>query len=457
MASIPWSYAPYRPFMFESGDIYVTRIVPSANAVHLEWLGSGTFTVYAKKRGEEDFSLQQTVTGNECIFTGLETETDYEFQVTQGEEKSRIRLARTGEAPGVVVNYLHPEDEAYSFSGRFLCSPSIVRHPDGYLLASMDLFGVGTPQNLTLIFRSDDDGETWHYVSELMPCFWGKLFVHKEKLYMISVSTEYGDLLIGRSDDGGKTFSAPTVLLRGSCSGGYPGCHKTPEQPLVDKGRLYITMEWGSWAAGFHAPMIISCDENADLLDADSWAISPPLPYDPTWPGTANGPSNASIEGVLAVAPNGKLYNLMRYEFRKAEPSYGLAIAYEVDTDHPGVPLQYARTFPLPGNLSKFDIVWDEKTGLYYMLLSRITDPEHISMRNLLSLMRSRDLWNWELVTDVLDRRDLPVEKCGFQYIDSFIDGDDILFLCRTAINGADTFHNSNYSTFHRIKNFRAL
>jgi hypothetical protein len=37
------------------------------------------------------------------------------------------------------------------------------------------------------------------------------------------------------------------------------------------------------------------------------------------------------------------------------------------------------------------------------------------------------------------------------------IEGDDILYLCRTAVNGANSFHNSNFTTFHRIKNFREV
>ncbi len=36
-------------------------------------------------------------------------------------------------------------------------------------------------------------------------------------------------------------------------------------------------------------------------------------------------------------------------------------------------------------------------------------------------------------------------------------EGDDIIYLCRTALNGAHNFHDSNYSTFHRIKNFRNI
>ena len=122
-------------------------------------------------------------------------------------KKSRVRLARTGEAVGVVVNYLHPDDRYYGFSGHCLCSPSLVRHPDGFLLSSMDVFEHDGGQCLTLIFRSDDDGQTWHYVSELYPAFWGKMFIHKGELYMTACSTEYADLLIGKSTDGGKTWT----------------------------------------------------------------------------------------------------------------------------------------------------------------------------------------------------------------------------------------------------------
>ena len=121
-----------------------------------------------------------------------------------------------------------------------------MRHPDGYLLASMDIYAGRAPQNLTLIFRSDDNGASWHYVSELMPCFWGKLFVHRGILYMLACSTEYGDLLIGRSEDGGKTFCTPAVLLRGSCKSERAGVHKNPQNILLCKGRIYETLEWGA-------------------------------------------------------------------------------------------------------------------------------------------------------------------------------------------------------------------
>ncbi|MBR2465887.1 MAG: hypothetical protein IKB38_03020 [Clostridia bacterium] len=48
-----------------------------------------------------------------------------------------------------------------------------------------------------------------------------------------------------------------------------------------------------------------------------------------------------------------------------------------------------------------------------------------------------------------------PGDKVGFQYVDFEFDGDDVIFLCRTAINGAASYHDSNCQTFHRIKDFR--
>lgn len=453
-----WSYAPYKPHFIEVGDVYICRIVPTESSILIEWLENvGECCAYIRKRGEADFTLAGTTVDRSFIFEGLENETDYEFFVSDGEKKSRIRLARTGKSVGNIVNYLHPDDEAYSFSGRYLCSPSLVRHPDGYLLASMDLFEGGAPQNLTLIYRSDDDGETWHYVSELFPCFWGKMFIYEGALYMLSVSTEYGDLLIGRSNDGGRTFTEPTVLLRGANGKkGSAGVHKNP-QPLVEfNGRLWGTLEWGAWGSGYHAPMVMSAPIGSDLLDPENWSYSEPVKYDPNWKGVPKGESNGNIEGSLAVI-DGKLYNIMRYTMDKLERRYGLVISYKVNSDDPEAPIEYDHCIEFPGNNSKFTIKKDPVSGAYYSLVTRIYDGEKIRARNLLSLMRSYDCENWTLIRDEIDMRDADHEKIGFQYVDYEIEGDDIIYLCRTAINGAHNYHDANYSTFHRIKNFREL
>ena len=452
-----WSYSPYRPFLTEVGDIYICRVVPQPDAIHFEWLpcGESDYDIYYRKREEGDFIHWETTNKTECDIVGLSDQTEYEFYVTSEGKKSRTRLARCGASIGTVVNYLHPEDEAYAFSGRYLCSPSLVRHPDGFLLASMDLFAGNHPQNLTLIFRSDDDGKTWHYVSELMPCFWGKIFIHKGELYMLSCSTEYGDLLIGKSTDGGKTFSAPVTLLRGSNGKkGNTGVHKNPQNIFRYNGRIYETLEWGSWANKVysHAAMVMSCDENDDLLVPENWSFTEPRPFERFDSSLEELPMHTmTIEGTLTVDPDGKLINIMRFG------KYQTALVYAVNTEDHEAPLTYERCMPFPGNYSKFMIKYDEVSQKYYSIATRVYDRQYTSDRNLLSFVCSDDLREWRVICDLHDYRHEDRQKVGFQYVDFEMEGEDIIYLCRTAINNANNFHDANYSTFHCIKNFRKL
>ena len=455
-----WSYSPYIPLLWRSGDIHICRLAPSKDQIHFEWMAlenACEYEIFYRKRGEGEFVLDGKTTDTAYDIVGLESENDYEFYVAFGDKKSRVRLARCAEAVGTVVNYLHPDDSYYAFSGHALCSPSLVRHPDGHLLASMDVFSGGFPQNLTLIFRSDDDGKTWHYLSELMPCFWGKLFIHKGELYMLSVSTEYGDLLIGKSVDGGKTFSAPVTLLRGSNGkNGFPGIHKNPQNVVYYNGRIYNTLEWGTWGMTngkdyYHAVMVMSCDENADLLDPENWHFTPPVKYDPNWEGVAEDGIKGNIEGTLAISPDGKLYNIMRYQTQLEKK----ILAFSVPDD-PDAPIEYSHAINFDGNLSKFMIKRDEVSGKYFSIISRRID-EPVTARNLLSLTVSDDLVHWEIVCDLIDRRYDDPKMVGFQYIDFEIEGDDIIYLSRTAMNNAKNYHDANYSTFHRIENFRSL
>ena len=453
-----WSYKPYKPLMTNVGDIYICRIVPKENSIHFEWLGNEEteFEIYCRKCGDGEFIHCGNTQNNEYDITNLTENTDYEFYVQSSDKKSRVRLARCGKSVGTVVNYLHPNDEAYSFSGRYLCSPSLVRHPEEFLLASMDLFAINHPQNLTLIFRSDDDGKTWNYVSELMPCFWGKLFINKGELYMLACSTEYGDLLIGKSTDGGKTFSAPITLLRGSNGRNEnSGVHKNPQNIVHYNGRIYETLEWGNWANKeyCHTAMVMSCDENDDLLVPENWSFTEPKKFTPAdAPEIADMPEcTMTIEGTLTVSPDNKLLNIMRFE------KSGYALIYEVDTKNHEAPLKYSRCMKFDAHYSKFMIKYDDVSEKYFTVANYIYDYENKAARNLLSLMASTDLESWEVVCDLIDKREINRLEAGFQYVDFEIENDDIIYLCRTAVNNAHNFHDSNYSTFHRIKNFRNL
>lgn len=452
-----WSYAPYRPLLDGVGDIYICRIAPSENAIHFEWLdGSDKYDIFYRSKEENgEFTFYRTTDKNECDIKNLKTDTDYEFYVRSGKKKSRIRLARTGKTVGTVVNYLHPDDEAYGFSGRYLCSPSLVKHPDGFLLASMDVYAGNAPQNLTLIFRSDDNGETWSYVSELMPSFLGKMFIHKGELYMLSCSTEYGDLLIGKSADGGKTFSAPVALLRGSNGkGGNCGVHKNPQNVMIYNNRIYETLEWGSWENGEygHAAMVMSCDVNDDLLIPENWSFTEPLKFDYFTPELEELRKPVmTIEGTLTCSPDGELVNVMRFGKRNN------AIIYKVDKNDYEAPLEFKGLMRFEANFSKFMIKYDGVSRKYYSVATRLYEGSADNARNLISLMSSSDLESWEVVCDLMDYRGCDPDKFGFQYVDFMFDGNDIIYLCRTAMNNPHNYHDSNYSTFHTIKNFRDL
>jgi len=106
---------------------------------------------------------------------------------------------------------------------------------------------------------------------------------------------------------------------------------------------------------------------------------------------------------------------------------------------------------PVPANHAKFIMRYDDVTKKYYSLASRITDENKPGDRSLLSLMVSDDLENWDVAMDVIDKRNCDTNKVGFQYTDFFIEDSVIYYLCRTAMNNANSFHDSNYSIFGKI------
>ena len=69
-----WSYAPYKPLLFNSGDIYICRIVPSKDSIHIEWLPVGNkYDVFIKEREADKFDFIATVDKCEFDFSDLKT------------------------------------------------------------------------------------------------------------------------------------------------------------------------------------------------------------------------------------------------------------------------------------------------------------------------------------------------------------------------------------------------
>ena len=71
--------------------------------------------------------------------------------------------------------------------------------------------------------------------------------------------------------------------------------------------------------------------------------------------------------------------------------------------------------------------------------------------------MVSDDCVHWSVLKDIYDYRHMHPQKVGFQYVDFEIEGDDLIFLCRTGLNEPHGFHDTNYQTFDRVENFRKL
>lgn len=447
-----------------SPPLEIVRLEPGDQSISLDWravvpcdsLRAAVLTTAGQPVSVTELAgLSET-----CIITGLDNGFDYRLRLTATCAGRTVaapeRLFRCGFFPGKVINYIHPADHVYMPSGRSPASPSLLRLPSGRLLASHDVYWGGCAQNLTLVFASDDNGISWQFLSRLSPCFWGKLFFHDGKIYMLGMSTEYGALLIFCSDDG-INWSAPSKLIPGGDSA-RGGPHKAPMPVIACQGRLWTAIDYGSWTLGSHANGLISVRCDADLMDPGQWVCTGFLPYDPAWPGTSRGPSAGCLEGNAVVAPDGQLYNLLRYQTIDCQPEYGRAILLQADPGRPAAQLRFAAVIDFPGNLSKFKVDYDPQTKRYYALVSRVTS-DFIRQRNVLSLTSSPDLIHWRIERDILNYMDNgwpePVDKVGFQYVDWIFDGPDLLALSRTALNGAFNYHNANALTFHRIRNFR--
>ena len=457
-----WSYTPFKPFdrIGEVKQPFICRVAPYLDYCEIEFkdlFDDGAHTLLFRKRDAEKWD---EIPLSESTYTikKLEEQIDYEIAVRRESDGilSLPRLFTCGEIQGVVTNYLHKDDPIYSFSGRFLCSPSILVLPSGKILVSMDVYAGKCPENLTIIMESTDGGKTFSYLCELFPCFWGKLFLHKGEVYMFSTSTEYGELLIGKSTDEGKTFCPPTRLFNGGGgkSGG-TGCHKAPMPVISHKGRLWTAVDHNTYQ-GRHGNGFVSVDENSDLLDAANWNFTEVLRWDDSWPGMSEGESTGFLEGNAVIGPDGELYNVLRYNTASCKPSHYRSGVYRGFPDDPDRKPEFYKVIDFEGGSNnKFDLIFDEVSGFYISVGCEIINTERPGVRNILSLSCSKELDNFRFVKRVVDVSHLDWDTNWVQYASIATDGDDLLVLVRTSANGAVRGHDANYQTLHRVENFR--
>lgn len=373
---------------------------------------------------------------------------------------SHVIAQDTFGVPGAVVAY-QPAS-----TGQYIGSPSIAILPSGDYVASHDFFGPESSewvQGRTRIYSSSDKGKVWRLVSEVSGAFWNNLFIHEGDLYLLGPDRHHGTVLIRKSTDGGNTWTKPTnsrngLLLQGEF-------HCAPMPMLVHNGRIWRAMETAhgpirQWGKRYGA-MMMSAPVDADLLRAESWTTSNSVLYDSAF---LDGNFTGWLEGNAVVTPLGELVNILRVDDKTTLEEKAAVVA--VSADGKTASFDPSTGFvPFPGGSKKFTIRYDELSRRYWTLANAIPDeiknenegknPSRI--RNTLVLMSSTDLHQWEAHATVLQHPD--VEHHGFQYVDWQFEGEDIIFLSRTAhddgIGGARNNHDANFLTFHRISAFR--
>lgn len=457
-----WNYKPYTRLidMDVREKPFICRVAPFETGFEIQWFDHGQpegghALYYRGYTSLKEWNIVP-LEGDTARIENLIEEYDYEFKVvrTDGTGESGVRLARTGFVPGTVVNYLHPEDKTYAFSGHSLCSPTIVKLPSGDLMTAMDVFtGQFGNSKLTLLFKSKDGGKNWRYVTDIYPSFWPKLFVHKGKLYLFSGTQDYGDMVIGRSDDEGETWTNPTHIISG-CGPNEMGPHKGPMPVIEFNHRLYTAIDYGCWRHQQHSNGLLSIDVDDDLLDAANWRFTPFTRYDPNWENAPKGFCPGCIEGNAVVSPDGVISNYLRIDHPNCVPKYGRAVVLRGKNDDPEAKLELDRIVDCPlGSNSKFQLYQDPVTKKYIMIGTE--QAEDKPNRTVLSMAVSEDFYTWKVVKRILDYHHADPAHVGFQYPDWMFDGDDILLLVRTAFGRSFNFHDANYQCFIRIENFR--
>ena len=122
---------------------------------------------------------------------------------------------------------------------------------------------------------------------------------------------------------------------------------------------------------------------------------------------------------------------------------------------------------PLPGGHMKFYILYDEVSGLYWMVSTQSTDsmtrPDALpasryglpdNERNRLALYYSRNAVDWIPAGLVAVGKS---DKESRHYASMAVDGDDLLIVSRSGDSRAKSAHDVNLITLHRVRNFRDL
>lgn len=366
----------------------------------------------------------------------------------------------------------------------------------------------GGTNHVGQIFISDDKGATWRYVCA-RNFSQQRIFEAGGALYILGHSD---DLVIYRSFDNGETWDAGHWLTEGKF------WHQSACGVWIENGYVNLVMEerWNNegeliskgWNISSLAPVLLRAKQTDDLTKRESWTFSDRVRFRDLidenaleWFGIPFYPSDLQeqqhpdapyiqkqcgwLESNLVritdpnhywYDPTGKtLHIIMRTHTGGSGYCAVMRAVIEEDggkeririlpqTNPSGRKVVF---LPMPGGHNRFHVLWDEPSKLYWLVsvqsVDSMTRMELLSKdrynipcdeRHRLQLHFSKNLVDWCFAGMLFVGE---TERHACHYADVAVDGEDLLFVGRASDANADSAHNSNMSTFHRIKDFRSL
>ncbi len=306
----------------------------------------------------------------------------------------------------------------------YITDPDVIILPNGDYIASA-IGGRSKDGVVATQWKSTDKGKSWQQLNKENT--FGRhptLFQYKDALYLFGDITDTvsanGMGSIQKSYDGGVTWPESVKLnFR---------FRTAPSHVITAKDRVWIATEYGRGSSVFSAPL------DADWMKADSWTLA-----------KRTDDIGVGNESDLLATRGGGYPVIM--------PKGGTSI--RILNENETVADKAVDTLDLPGNGSKYSAIYDAKSDKYWALTSWSPLPNAI--RTGIALYSSEDLKTFQFERQVFVGKSSAFH--GFNYPFMQIDGDDVVFVSRTAWENEDgqpqRWHDANMFTFHRVRDFR--
>ena len=353
------------------------------------------------------------------------------------------------------------------------------------------------------IYTSDDKGATWQRRA-VRNFGHARPFQAGKSVYVLG---QAGDLVIYRSSDDGDTWDEGHWLTSGK------SWHQSACGYWIEDGYITLVMEQliiqpneytSGWNVSNLAPVVLRARLTDDLTQRESWTFSNCVRFRDVVDDEAldlfgipffttkrhcdeytDGRTFTQLPGWLEsnivritdpnhywYDPSGKTFHILM-RAHTAGSGYCCLMKAVLEENKIVVQPQLNPSgrkvifLPMPGGQMRFHLLWDEKTKLFWLLSTQATDTmtriecmskERYNIpcdeRDRLQLSFSKNLVDWCFAGMVARGAS---EKQSRHYACMAIDGDDLVITSRSGDADAFSAHNTNMSTFHRVKNFREL